>query len=167
MNTPVAPAPEASASPTLSERDSARLTITTRLIAAVMTGYMARGKDIDTALKSAESDRGLCLASASNLYDASELDFPADFSVQRLSVATDLFAAAVSGLVARGESTDSALKATARSREHILRNAQSTVRATIETGAAKPLPPTLEAFRASRGTPRGPGTSSAPGNPVL
>lgn len=155
---------------TLTPRDGARVEITTRLIAAVMTGYMAGGKRIDDALSAAERSRDQCLTSAGYLFDVCMQDYPADgLEKARLSSATDLFCAAVSALVARGDDPGTALRTAGSSRDHMLRTANGNVLATIDTTIrpekSRPdtLNSTLAAFRDSRSpgqrSPRGQGST--------
>lgn len=154
---------------TLTPRDQARVEITTRLIAGVMTGYMAAGRSVEEALSQAERSRDACLSSASNLFDACTQDYPADgLEKQRLSASTDLFCAAVSGLVARGDDPGKALRTAGLSRDHMIRSANGNVLAAIDTTikpSIKPMGSTLAAFREDRQKPgqRGP----RQGGPIL
>lgn len=157
---------------TLTPRDQARVEITTRLIAAVMTGYMASGKRVDEALSAAERSRESCLASAGNLFDACTQDYPDDgLEKLRMASATDLFCAAVSGLVARGDDPGKALRTAGASRDHMLRTANGNVRATMDTTIkpeiAKPLASTLAAFRDSNSPVGMRGPRSSGGSPLL
>lgn len=157
---------------TLPPRDQARVDITTRLIAGVMTGYMAAGKSVEDALSSAERSRDVCLQSASTLFDTCMQEYPADgLEKQRLAASTDLFCAAVSGLVARGDDPLKALRTVGQSREHMIRSANGNVLAALDTTIRpeiKPMESTIAAFRNDRTRPGQRGPRPGGGNgPIL
>ena len=157
---------------TLTPRDQARVEITTRLIAGVMTGHMAAGKSLEEALSAAERSRDVCLVSAGTLFDACTQDYPADgLEKQRIGASTDLFCAAVSGLVARGDDAGKALRTVGASREHIVRSANGNVLAALDTTIkieAKPLSSTIAAFRNDQTRPGQRGPRPGGGNsPIL
>lgn len=119
-----------------------------------MTGYMAAGRSVEQALSLAERSRDACLSSASNLFDAcTQYDKGDGLGKQRLFASMDLFCAAVSGLVARGDDPGKALRTAGLSRDHIIRSANGNVLAAIDPTIKlniKPMGSTLAAFRDKR-----------------
>jgi hypothetical protein len=111
----------------LSDRESAGVAVCAKIQSAVISGQMARGVNVETSLRSAESSADVCLVAATRLYDANIEDFGVTHAGVRLGAASELYAAAVAGSVARGERPDEAIHMASRSRDGLLRSAQVAV----------------------------------------
>ena len=138
-----------------SEGANERIQSAARNMAGIMSGQMARGMALDSAIQDAAKYRDGCLLGATSLQEVSEGNFSPALAKERLLEASQHFSTAVAGLVGRGESPAEALAKTSRNRDFILGDAND--RVCHATAAANPELPrelnlaTLAARRAADG----------------